>query len=202
MKSKLLSCLVACAAISINAQEKPKDPTVNLVSKGIIYFGFNTNVLAGIASPENRVISHSIVAPKIGYFIFNRLSVDVSYQNLFWKMQRSAYTLRAVEIDLNYFLYARKNTLIYAKTGILAGMHPAHNYYTPDRFYTNIMLGAGVSWRFSKNPNLGLNLEACHYFGTGPMNQFRKFPNLTVGFTCSLKRKTPDLNRRKLIGEF
>lgn len=205
MHSKKTACLLLFSAYSLCAQQNPKDLilknkepiskdlTSDLVSKGTFFMGFSSSLAFGIAFPENSFIAPSNFKPKIGYFIFDRLSVGLSYQggnfNSTYAPRYSRY--RTVELELNHYFYAKKNILLYGQAGLVLE-HYVSSTYAP-RTSLNYKLGGGISWRPKKTPNLGFNAEAAYYFGPTRRTQVEKIPNVTFGinyFFNSKKKKS------------
>jgi len=198
MKPKTIICLIALSAFSLNAQEKKIDQTPALVSRGTFFVGLNSNLAFGFVVPEGRFIFPTQFRPKIGYFIFDRLSLSLSYQGIAYTngISRSrTHIFHNGEFEVNHYFYARKNVLLYSLAGLAVEQYSPRGYRSPDKVSINLKVGAGVSFRPKRLPNLGLNVEAAYYLGPYMRTQVQKFPNITFGISYSFHRKKPPVKK-------
>jgi len=196
MKLKTIVCFVVISFYTLNAQEKPKDLTSDLIKRGTFYTGLSSSLAFGFILPEQNILFPSQIKPKVGYFVLDRFSVDLSYQgsgiSSVNDTRRNLYHIG--ELGFNYYFYARKNFLLYAQTGLAFEHYSQNNFYTRQANSSlNLKFGAGMSWRFKKAPNLGIHVEATYYNGSRMRTQ--TFPNISVGLTYYFGHKKTSVKR-------
>jgi len=191
MNLKLVTCFVLFSVFQFTAQEKAKDLTSQLISKGTFFVGASADFAFGYAPSEGRFIVPAKFIPKMGYFIFDRLSLGLSYQGaaLITSVAPRFLMYHKGELELNHYFYARKHLLLYTQTGISFEQYSLPGYYQKKTTAISLKLGAGISWRLKKVPAIGMNVEAAYYIGSGTQSRLMKFPNITFGISYFFQRK-------------
>jgi hypothetical protein len=186
---KIILCAIMFGTITTQAQQK--DNTTNLISKGTFLVGTNSSFGLGFSIHEGAVFAPRQLKPNIGYFIFDRFSVGLSYEGSGFG-SRNAPRLRIFhsgEIDLNYYFFAKKNILLYSQSGLAFGnLNPITNGVQKNG-NLHLKLGGGASFAVNTFPNLRFNIEAAYYLGPNMQNDFQKIPNLTCGVSYFFSRK-------------
>lgn len=188
---KIILFAILFGTITLNAQISPKDVTLDLISKGTFFTGVHSSFAFGFSRQEGSVFAPRQLKPKIGYFIFDRFSIGLSYQGSGFG-SRNVPRLRIFhngEIDFNYYFYAKKNILLYSQTGIAFGnLNPVTNGVQKNG-NLHLKLGGGASFAFKTLPNLRFNIEAAYYLGPNMQNDFQKIPNFTGGVSYFFNHK-------------
>ena len=191
MTQRILLSFLALHLYTLQAQDKSKDISPNFVSKGTFFVGLTSGLPFGYAFSERRFISPMQLQPRIGYFISDRLSLGLSYQGsgISSSIMPRYMMYHKGLIELNYYFYTGKNLLLYSQTGLSFEQYGHLSYYYRKATTVNLKVGAGISWRLKKAPNIALNMEAAYYLSPGAKSQ--KFPNITFGVSYFFNRKKP-----------
>jgi hypothetical protein len=183
MKNLFILAVIMLIHLTIRSQERQKDQSHLLISRGTFFTGFNSKMAFGMALPQGDLVYTGNFKPRFGFFVRDRMSFGISYQGM-GHSYTTAPRLRlysAAEFEMDYYWLAKKNFFLYTKTGLRLTQSPTGLAMPHKQKQVDLKLGAGISWRFKKLPRLGVNIEAAYYLDPELRRPLQKFPEITFG---------------------